>query len=120
MKYTKKYTIKFSYGGVSQTNDFYEADGVIHNPSLSVSWGRGEIPSVSDCKTIDEVLEIIKSFAYGKRAEITSINGMPVFYYNRKKTHKLVNDIRSEMDNFREQLALKFFQTELRPLLKKK
>lgn len=116
MTISKRYTIKFSYAGITQYADFGESDGVLVCPRLSVNYSKeGEIPDVSNCKTIDEVLKLIKSFS--NRAEISSINGMPVFYYKKPKTQELIKEIKAETERFIENLAFKFFDAEIKPLL---
>ena len=120
IKVDKRYTIKFYYAGVEQKADFYEVKGELHNPTLFVNWAKvNEVPDVSQCKTIDEVLEKIRPFAYGKRAEIELINGLPVFYYNKPKTQELVESIKTAYESFVETQAKIFFNVELKPLLKK-
>ncbi len=120
IKIDKRYTIKFSYAGIAQYADFNEVNGLLYNPSLSVNWSKtGEIPSVSHLTKIEDVLDVIKSFAYCKKAEIYLINGSPVFYYNKEKTRKLINTIQLATENFvKEQLTI-FFNSELTPLIKK-
>ena len=121
IKITKRYKIKYSYGGVAQYAEFNEVDGVLYNPSFYPSWVSNgiEVPDVSNLKTIDEVLAVIKGFAYGKQAEIETINGMPVFFYNKPKTQKSLNDIENTIDTFIKTQAQLFFDTELKQVLKK-
>lgn len=119
IKITKRYTIKFSFGGILQFADFNEVDGVLYDPKLYVSWTRDtdKIPDITKLKNIDEVLKAIKSFAYCNKAEIHLINNAPVFYFNKVKTKKLVSDIATANEAFVEGQARLFFDTELKPLL---
>jgi hypothetical protein len=120
IKITKRYKIAFSYAGYTQYAEFNEVDGVLYNPTLNVSYSKStEIPDVSKCKTIDEVLGLIKKFAYGGQAKIDRINGMPPFYYKNIKTQKLLKDMREAHETFIEEQANIFFNTTLKPILKK-
>ena len=119
IKIDKRYTIKFSYGGVAQYADFSEVKGKLINPYLSVSWARNDLkkPDISKFTKIEDVLEAIKSFAYGKQAEIYLIDGVPVFYYKKVKTRKYVKEIALATQTFIESQIKLFFDTELKPLL---
>ena len=120
IKVDKRYTIKFYYAGVEQKADFYEVKGELYNPTLFVNWAKvGETPDVSQCKTIDEVLEKIRAFSFGKRAEIELINGLPVFYYNKPKTQEHIRNIKTAYEAFVEAQTKIFFNNEIKPLLKK-
>lgn len=120
IKITKSYKIKFSKGGITQYADFREADGVLVRPSLHVSWVKcNEIPDVSNMKSIDEILEAIKSFAYCNRAEIYLIDGYPVFYYRLDNTKQLIENIKTERKEFTKGKILSFYESQLVPLLKK-
>lgn len=119
IKIVKRYTIKFSYAGIAQYAEFNEQEnGELVRPSLMVSYAKvSDIPDVSKMTKIEDVLEAVKKIAYGNRAEIEKINGMPVFYYKRTKTRKLVSEIEKAFDEFVEAQAIKFFNAELKPLL---
>lgn len=117
IKIDKRYNIKFSYAGVEQNAEYREANGVLHNPTLSVSYYKEKLPDVSQCKTIDEVLSIIATIAYCGRAEINKINGMPVFYYKQVKIHKMLEGVNTEYNTFVETKATQFFNIVLKPIL---
>lgn len=119
IKIDKRYCIKFSFGGVLQYANFNEKDGVLIRPSFSPSWARrfDEIPDVSDMKTIDEVLEVIKSFSYCNRAEIHLINGQLPSYYNNTEAKELIESIKYNYDVFIKSQITEFFNSQLKPLL---
>lgn len=117
VKIDKRYTITFYYAGVKQTPQFSEVDGVLYNPTLMVSYYKDKLPDVSVCKTIDEVLSIIKKIAYCGNAEITHINGYPLFYYDKKEIHKLIDSVENEYRNFIETKSKEFFVAILYPIL---
>lgn len=117
---TKAYTIKFSKAGINQYADFKEVDGVIVNPYLNVSWVKtNEIPDITKCKTIEEILEVIKSFSYCNQAEIYLIDYSLASYYNNTKCKELVKSIEEEYDSFIIEKLNTFFLTILVPILKK-
>lgn len=118
IKIDKKYKIKFPFAGYEQFAEFHESKGVLIHPSLHISYAKvSDVPDVSECKTIDEVLAKITTVAYGHRAEIDTIDGHPVFYYNKSKTRKLMGVIQSAFELFAKSQAQLFFDKELRPLL---
>lgn len=118
IKIDKRYKIEFSYGGVAQHAEFSESKGKLINPSLMISWSKpGEVPDVSKCKNIDEILEKIKSVAYGGRAEINTINGYPSFYYRKLKTQKMIRDMETTLEDYIKNQADLFFNKELKSLL---
>jgi hypothetical protein len=120
IKIDKRYKIKFSYAGYEQYAEFYMSKGVLIRPSLSISYVEpGKTPDVTQCKTIEEVLEKIKTIAYGGRAEIDTINGYPVFYYKKYRTRQMIKTMDSALDLFVRSQAQLFFDKELRPLLVK-
>ncbi len=115
-KIDKRYTIRFSYAGISQYADFYESKGKLINPYLPVSYMNiSEIPDVSKMETIDDVLKVIKSFAYGSNAEIHLINGNPPFY-----KPGTVDSIASAYDTFITDQISTFFKKELEPIMREK
>lgn len=116
----KTYTIKFSKAGVNQYANFREVDGVIVNPYLNVSWVKNEeIPDVTKCKTIEEILAIIKEFSYGKQAEIYLIDSLLVSYYNNTNCKNLVDAIMLEHEQFITNKLNIFFSVTLLPIMKK-
>lgn len=117
IKVDKRYTITFYYAGVKQTPQFSEVKGVLYNPTLMVSYYNKKLPDVSVCKTIDEVLTIIKSIAYCGNAKISHINGLPVFYYEKKDIQKLIKGFTEEYYDFQATRAKKFFLEVLHPML---
>lgn len=118
IKIDKRYKIKFSYGGVIQYAEFKECKWKSIYPDLLINWAKsGDVPDVSKCKNINEVLEKIKSVSYGGRAEIDTINGHPIFYYKKLKTQKMIKDMKTYMDIHIRCQADLFFDTELKPLL---
>jgi hypothetical protein len=119
-KVTKRYTIKFSKGGIIQYADFSEADGVLVNPRLHISWTSvDEVPDVSNMTKIDEVLEAIKSVAYCNRAEIYLINGAPVFYFNKKRPRKHILMMGDAFEVFIDSQITTFFNNILLPIIKR-
>ena len=63
IKIDKRYKIKFGYGGVIQYAEFSESKGKLINPHLMISWSKlGEVPDVTKCKNIDEILERVKKY----------------------------------------------------------
>jgi len=117
-KITKRYNIVFSYAGIRQYADFYESEGKLVNPRLSVSYSKAKkVPDVSNMETIDEVLEAIKSFAYGSYVEINLINGQPVNFYNNTKAKEHLSIFNEKFDKFIEDEALHYFKTILEPIM---
>jgi len=115
---SKIYTIKFSKRGINQYVNFTEDNGIIINPKLYVNWvTQDEIPDVSKCKTIDEILEIIKEFSYNNQAEIYLINYQPISYFHNIKAKELVKNIQKEHGDFILQKLNLFFQEILVPIL---
>jgi len=116
----KRYTIRFIKSGIRQYADFNEKDGELINPKFYASWVKdGEIPDVSSCKKIEEVLEKIKEFSYNKIAEIYLINGNLAFYDSKIETKKMINSIDAEYETFMTTQINKFFKQELVPYLEK-
>ena len=97
----KTYTIKYVYAGINQYADFKEVGGKIIFPSFYPSWAKSEdVPDVSCLESIDEILKVIKSFSYNRRAEIYLIDGMLATYYSNKGAQTLVSDTKSEYEAF--------------------
>jgi len=120
MKIDKRYTIVFSYAGIRQYADFYEKDGKLVNPSFRASYSKaGETPSIENLETIEEVLEVIRKFAYCNKADLHLINGLPINYYNNEKARKCVKGIDKRFVEFIEKEAVDYFEKVLEPLMKK-
>lgn len=117
----RRYTIRFAYAGYHQYAELYEVKGKLHNPRVRVSYMKvDEQPDVSKCETVDEVLEIIKGFAYGGRAVISHINGAPPKYDKDKKSQTAIKSWRTKYDNFIEAEAKKFFEEIIEPYIKER
>jgi len=113
-----RYTIRYSYAGVSQYEVFYELEGRLHRPRFSPSWAKKvDVPSVEGVETIYEVLEIIKNFAYNNRAEIYLINGLPVDVYKNKKALTFLKNFSIDLDSFIEAKALEYWEKYLMPIM---
>lgn len=115
----KRYTIKFSYAGYSQYATFNESKGELIRPRLLVSYAKiDEIPSVENLKSIDEILEVIKKIAYGNKAEIHLINGMPVEVYNNTEASNFIDGFVDRYESFIEAEAIKYWENHLLPIMK--
>jgi len=120
MKIDKRYTIKFSKSGINQYADFYEKGGKLIDPRLYVNYAQsGEVPSVENLTTIDEVLEVIKSISYCNRAELYMIDGQIVSYYNNTKAKECLSNFEDSFKKFIESESIKFFEEILEPIMKK-
>jgi len=119
IKIDKRYCIAFSKAGIRQYAEFSEKDGKLYNPSFSASYTKtDEIPSVENLETIEEVLEVIKKFAYCNKAEILLINGQPVNYYNNDKAKNEATIIGDKFEKFKESEAISYFEKILEPIMK--
>jgi hypothetical protein len=117
IKTDTRYVIKFVCGGVFQYADFRESQGELVRPVLRPSWIDAKlVPDVSDMKTIDQVLEAIRTFS--PRAEIYLINGAPVFFQKKKRAKRLISSMGDAHDEFIRTNLTKFFTQELLPIIK--
>jgi len=119
IKVETRYTIRYSKAGYYQYATFYvDTDGKINNKRFHPSHVNvNNIPSLENANTINEILEIIKEFSYGNKAEIYLINSQPPFYYNNPE---LKQRIKTRIDIVNETISkqcTEFFLKDVVPIL---
>lgn len=113
----KSYYVHFSFAGIDQTATFYEKDGKIVNPRISISYWKGDQPSLDGLTTIEEIMEEMKKHV--RYVRVSAINGLPVWYYNNKKMQTAVNGFCANMEEYIQQQSRAFFEKNLLPIMKK-
>lgn len=125
IKIDKIYTIAFSYAGVAQYADIHESKGELIRPRVFVSWMNANsdhykiVESIPQMTNINDILEAVKSFAYGGRAEIMLINHAPVELSKKPYTIKYIKSVEERIEKLLEAEAKLYFQKILEPLMKR-
>jgi hypothetical protein len=116
-----RYTIRYSKGGVWQYADLMYKDGVLAYNSFSPSWVKAEeVPSLEGLTDINDILQVIKDFSYGNKAEVYLIDGCPPAYYHNTEARDAIKNYELAYRKFAEQSSLEFFKLYVQPVLKRK
>lgn len=117
-KVKKRYTVQYAYAGYKQYSDFYEdKDGNLSIHRFSPSYAKSkDVPSLDNCKTIDEILEVINGFC-NNTAKIHLINGVLPFYYNNDKIKEYISGLTNDVEEYIIKVCTKFFSTIVLPIL---
>lgn len=116
-----RYTIKYSKGGINQYADVIYKDGVFAFHTFSPSWVKSEeIPSLEGLTNVTDILQVIKGFAYGNRAEVYLINGCPPAYYHNTEVRDAIKEYGEAYDKLAREASLEFFKAYVQPILKRK
>jgi hypothetical protein len=120
MRIDKSYTIRYSKGGILQYADFKYHQGKLVHSSFMPSWVRAdEVPDISQLTDINEILEVIKGFSYGNRAEIYLINGQPPFMENRTQEKEFTKGISIKLEAFYQKEITRYYKKFLKPFILK-
>ncbi|MFW6008725.1 MAG: hypothetical protein ACOCP8_05595 [archaeon] len=116
-KTDKKITIKYTYGGINQYEDFYLKNDKVVFKNFNPSWCKPEdVPSLEGLETIEEILEVIKKFSFCGRAEIYLINDtFPEVYENRKD----LSETKQKVSKFLEKVYYDYFIETIAPIFDK-
>lgn len=120
MRIDKSYTIRYSKGGILQYADFKYHEGKLVHSSFMPSWVRAdEVPDISQLTDINEILEVIKGFSYGNRAEIFLINGQPPFMVDRTQEKEFAKAISIKLEAFYQKEITRYYKKFLKPFILK-
>lgn len=116
----KTYTIKYSKAGIYQYADFLYKDDILAHNSFYPSWTKKEeVPLLDGINNINEILKIIKKFAYNNNAEIYKINRVFPEYYNNKTIKDDLENLSNKFNFFINELSESFFTNQILPVLKR-
>lgn len=108
----RRITIRFSKAGIYQFHTFIEKDGIIENQPLFVKYAK-DYPDLSSAKTIEEIVEIVKEYSYGKKCEIWMIDSL--FQGIQKDDITLIEELTKKIDDVKED----FYKTVIKPVFEK-
>lgn len=118
-KIARTYTIKFSKGGIAQYADFkYDSDNKLIHNTFHPSWcDSSEVPIIKGIHNIDEILGMIKEFAYNNRAEIFLVNYAPTFMLDKEAEKDFVKETDIKLNKFYVSEITKYYKKFLKPII---